>query len=66
MIYDQPANDAAIDQGDLIEGCPVIRLKAVPTGTNALEPVALHLEPDCRPNADLRFGKRQDGGCERC
>lgn len=42
MIYDQPANDAAIDQGDLVEGCPVIRLKAVPTGTNALEPVALH------------------------
>lgn len=42
MIYDQPAMDAAIDQGDLIEGCPVIRLKAVPTGTSALEPVALH------------------------
>lgn len=42
MIYDQPATDVAIDQGELIEGCPVIRLKAVPTGINAPEPVALH------------------------
>lgn len=42
MIYDQPARDGAVDQGDLIDGCPVIRLKSVPTGGNALEPVALH------------------------
>jgi hypothetical protein len=42
VIYDQPATDAAIDQGDLIEGCPVIRLNAIPAESNAPQPVALH------------------------
>jgi hypothetical protein len=28
MIYNLPAPDAAIDQGDLIDGCPVARLRA--------------------------------------
>lgn len=42
MIYDQPTVDVAIDQGDLIDGCPVIRLRAVPMASDSLEPVALH------------------------
>lgn len=42
MIYDQPATDVAIDQGDLIDGCPLIRLKAVPTASDSLEPVTLY------------------------
>ena len=42
MIYDQPAMDVAIDQGDLIDGCPVLRLRAVPIGSSGLEPVELH------------------------
>lgn len=41
MICDRPAMDVAIDQGDLIDACPVVRLKVVPAGSNALEPVAL-------------------------
>src|SRR5262245_36008933 len=28
MIYNLPAPDAAIDRGDLIDGCPVARLRA--------------------------------------
>jgi hypothetical protein len=42
VIYNQPPVDVAIDQGDLIDRCPVVRLKAVPTGSDALEPVALY------------------------
>jgi hypothetical protein len=27
VIYDQPASDAAIDQGDLIDDCPILTIK---------------------------------------
>ena len=38
MIYDKPGSDAPIDQGDLIEGCPILIVKAFhPDSGNALE-----------------------------
>ena len=42
MIYDRPGTYDAIDQGDLIEACPIVRLKVVPDEVNTPEPVALH------------------------
>jgi hypothetical protein len=42
MIYQLPALDEAIDQGDLIDGCPVVRL----TGFVADQPRTATMELD--------------------
>jgi hypothetical protein len=39
MIYELPANGAPIDQGDLIDRCPILRFDKLPLDTNSREAV---------------------------
>ena len=41
MIYDPTPSEAPIDQGDLIDGCPVLRLVALPSDLGSPERVVL-------------------------
>src|SRR5437899_2361689 len=54
MIYDRPSADAAIDQGDLIDGCPVLDLKDYRPGQGLGRYLGLH-----RPAAAVRDGVRR-------
>jgi hypothetical protein len=45
MIYDQPASEKSIDQGDLIEDCPVVRIRKLASNLRQLD----HVDADvCR------------------
>lgn len=39
MIYQRPAEDSGIDQGDIIDGCPILAVTQVDLGR--IEPLEL-------------------------
>ena len=64
MIFDAPPPDAPVDQGDIIDGCPLHHLESFDLTSllaeRELESVVIHVQPSPCPHPNLRLGSEEE------